>query len=531
MKKKAMALLLCTVMTATMLTACGDNGGSSSAESSQESSQESKEEAKESEQSAEVTPEALPDAFAHLTFDGEDEGYTAVTNTDTATLDGANLGMEAADVTFAYADGPVGKAIYLDGSYGLDLGLEATNTDAYTVSFWMNAARLSNFGPTLQIGYNIGRAADAGNDVTWMNVTQTEFPGYKGFPVVWSRNEASDAQDGTDCWPWMWSFADEDNAISGKKEWVMVTVVCTGDSQQSPVGSTTVGAQLYLNGALAYDSKACFDTNGESMGWEGGYTWDATLAPNIMKPGSSEFESYFGINFWDTIFKGFVDDLYVFDSALSAGQVASLYALGDPNVESVAPETEAVVEEEAEPAASTVEIVPDENAIDSIGLADRTGAFWTDWSDSYAIADGETKTVTLKNYSDGLANWDNLVTAFINVETKGHTAPVDQSAEYAEYAVVRADAFGWGDASYAMTSSECSWGDDWAGWLSLMTDADITLTISRSGSEITMEYAFTGADGTQMTEKVVVASALTADAPCYFFFTGEKCYVELLGVE
>ena len=79
MKKKAMALLLCTAMTATMLTACGDsNNGSSSQESSQESKTE---ESKAPEQSAEVTPEALPDAFAHLTFDGEDEeaAYAAVT--------------------------------------------------------------------------------------------------------------------------------------------------------------------------------------------------------------------------------------------------------------------------------------------------------------------------------------------------------------------------------------------------------------------------------------------------------------------
>lgn len=529
MKKKAMALLLCTAMTATMLTACGDsNNGSSSQESSQESKTE---ESKAPEQSAEVTPEALPDAFAHLTFDGEDEGYKAVVNTDTDAPDGGSLGIAEKDTTFVYADGPVGKAIYLDGSYGLDLGLKATNTDAYTVSFWVNAARLSNFGPTLQIGYNIGRAADAGNNVTWMNVTQTEFPGYKGFPIIWSRNEASDAQDGTDCWPWMWSFSDEEHSISGKKEWVMVTVVCSGESQNSPVGSTTAGAQLYLNGQLAYDSQACYSTNGESMGWEGGYTWDATLAPNIMQPGSSEFESYFGINYWDTIFKGFVDDLYVFDSALSAGQVASLYALGDPNVESVAPEAPAVEEEEAEPSVSTVEIVPDESAIDKVGAVDFSNGWWSDWSDSYAINDGETKTVTLKNYSDGINNWDNLVTAFTNTETKGHSAPADQSADYAEYAVVRSDAFGWGDASYAMTSSECSWGDDWAGWLALMTDADIKLTISRSGSELTLDYVFTGADGTEMTEKVVVASTLTADAPCYFFFTCEECYIDIISVE
>ena len=64
-----------------------------------------------------------------------------------------------------------------------------------------------------------------------------------------------------------------------------------------------------------------------------------------------------------------------------------------------------------------------------------------------------------------------------------------------------------------------------------MTDADIKLTISRSGSELTRVYVFTGADGTEMTEKVVVASTLTADAPCYFFFTCEECYIDIISVE
>ena len=53
----------------------------------------------------------LPEAFAHITFDGEDEGYKAVTNgekeglseEELAKLDGANKTIvDAADVQFAY---------------------------------------------------------------------------------------------------------------------------------------------------------------------------------------------------------------------------------------------------------------------------------------------------------------------------------------------------------------------------------------------------------------------------------------------
>ena len=128
------------------------------------------------------------------------------------------------------------------------------------------------------MGYNMGKASDAGNDVTWFNVTQSEWGdnSAKIFPIVWSRNEASDAPDGTDCWPWMYSF---DSAIHGKREWAMVTIVCSGETQTGSAGQTTVGAQYYVNGVLTYDSQ---DNYNNSSYFE--YTWDATLAPNIMQP-------------------------------------------------------------------------------------------------------------------------------------------------------------------------------------------------------------------------------------------------------
>lgn len=347
MKKKLLAVALSSVM-ALSLFACGSGESDSKETTTAKQTQGSTEattgtEAGDSTETptdapTEVVPptpelapaEDLPETpFAHITFDGEDEGYKAITNADKTdeSKTGANLDIvDATDVTFTYEEGPVGKCLFIDGKFGLNLGLQPTNTDTYTISFWMNADRLSDFGPTLQIGYDIGMAADAGNNVTWMNITQTTFAdgSTKTFPLVWSRNEASDTADGVDCWPWMYAF---DLSIHGKKEWVMVTVVCSGEAQDSPVGTKTVGAQLYLNGMKVYDSADNFTNH---TYWAE-YTWDASLAPNIMKPGDKPFESYFGINYWDSIFKGYVDDLYVYDVALTPGQVASLYALGNAN--------------------------------------------------------------------------------------------------------------------------------------------------------------------------------------------------------
>ncbi len=526
MKKKLAAILLCTAMTATLLSACGggddkgkDNNTQDETTTPADDNQGDEQTPADAGEPAEVTPEELPEAFAHITFDeGAGENYVAVTQVeDKGDADGGTYGIAETEATLAYADGPVGNALYIDGKFGIDLKLEPTNTDAYTVSFWMNADRLSNFGPTLQIGYNIGRAADAGNNVTWLNVTQTDFPGFKAFPIAWSRNEASDAQDGTDCWPWMWAFKGEDEAITGKKEWVMVTVVCSGEVQNGPVGSTTVGAQWYINGELAYDSQANYSTNGESMGWEGGYTWDATLAPNIMKPGGDTFESYFGINYWDSMFKGFIDDLYVFDTALSAGQVASLYALGDPNVESVAPEAPAEEEEPAEPVARDHSDVETTGTV--VGAKDWSTAFWTEFSDIVAVPSGESVTTTFTNWTSGLNNWNNFV-CILQSTADGHSA--EDNADYAEYGVVRIDNWGWGSGYDNIAVAESDW--NWDTFVDDVDGATVELTVTNNGDTADVVAVVTSAAGAVHTQKYT-GIAVTGDV--YFCLTVDGSFIDI----
>ena len=416
----------------------------------------------------------LPEAVTHITFDGGDEGYIAMTNAEKdesiPTLDGANKSIVGAeDVTFQYADGPVGKCLFLDGTYGLDLCLAPTMSDTWTVSFWVNASRLSDYGPTLQIGYNMSRADTAAN-VTWMNITQTNWtPKY--FPTVWSRNVASNAEDGTACWPWMAPFA-EDGAMIGKREWAMFTVVCSGEEQTGSNGQKTVGAQLYVNGELRYDSADNYE-NGTYFT----YTWDATLAPNIMKPDEdTAFESYFGINYWDTIFKGYVDDLYVFDCALNADQVAKLYAMGNPAIESPKDGPGAAEAPAEEAAAPAVEVKITGTAV---GAEDLSTGWWGAHSDIWAVPAGESASVTFTDYvpAEG-SNWNTFVVVLQNTPT-GHGA--DQAEGYAEYAVVRCDNFGWG-AGYDGNENlvlDCNW--NWDTFITDMNGAKVVVTVTNNG--------------------------------------------------
>lgn len=506
MKKKLLSILLCTAMAATMLTACGGEETKEGGESQVETGSAGGDVVTPSE----VTAEELPEAFAHITFDGEDEGYVAVAQVDKAAdsvNDGATFDIAPTDATFGYADGPVGKALYLTGKYGLDLNLEATKTDTWAVAFWMNADRLADYGATLQMGYNMGKAADVGNNVTWFNVTQSAWgaDGAKIFPIVWSRNEASDAQDGTDCWPWMYAF---DDGIHGKREWVHVAIVCSGEQQASPLGSTTVGAQYYINGVKVYDSADNFTNNSYFE-----YTWDATLAPNIMQPGDSEFESLFGINYWDTVFKGFVDDLYVYNQAITAGQVKTLYELGNAAVESVAPEVGEVVEEPKNP-----EVVATGTLV---GAPDFTTGWWQQFSDIYEVKEGETVSKTFINYHPAMcSNWNNFIVV-LQAVGQGHANDpaihADVNPDYKEYAVLRADNWGWN--SVADTSNlaalgwtlESNW--DWGKFLDVMQGATVTVSVTNNGTTADVVCDVTAADGSTYFQKYL---GIAIDGPLYF---------------
>jgi len=526
MKKKVLSVLLCAALMTGSLAACGNEDAENSSESSRSSESTQPEESRGGQDSAgdeagddaadvvEVTPEAVPDAFAHYTFDGDEEGYTAIkqdTKAEDSINDGGTYDLVETTADYHYADGAVGKALYLDGTFGLDLNLEATNTDAYTVSFWVNAKYFFQFGATLQIGYNIGRAADAGNNVTWLNVTETNFGAENKliFPCMWSRNEASDAQDGTDCWPWMYAW---DDAIHGKGEWVMVTVVCSGEKQDSPLGSTTAGAQYYLNGQLMYDS---WDNYTNHTYWEE-YTWDATLAPNIMKPGDSEFESYFGINYWDPMFVGYVDDLYVYDSALTAGQVLTLYQMGDPSVAMEYPDA-APVEEPTEPVAFTHDNV--EITGTQVGATDCSTAFWTEFSEVVAVPSGESVTAHFKNYTSGLNNWNNFVVILQNV-ADAHSA--EDNADYAEYAVVRADNFGWGAGYEGIATPECDW--NWDTFAVDMDGADVELTITNNGETADVAAVVTTAAGTQYTQSY---KGIAVSGDLYYCLTVDGSFIDI----
>ena len=71
------------------------------------------------------------------------------------------------------------------------------------------------------------------------------------------------------------------------------------------------------------------------------------------------------------------------------------------------------------------------NSAGIIGAEDNSTGWWTVFSDNFNVPAGETRSISFTNYTSQANNWSNF-------------AIVLRKADLAEYAVVRADNYGWG---------------------------------------------------------------------------------------
>ncbi len=541
--KKLLALLLCMVMVVSLFAACGGGDdttastkgtGGNNTVPSQTDPTESTAPLLESPYPKELAPaeEITYTPLYHLTFDDATNLTPLVQEAKAAdsTLDGATYQLVESENQILFTNGPVGSCIYLDGSYGVRLdNLVGTADDTYTISFWVNASTMADYMPSLTIGRNMG---DAGDDktVAWINVCQTSFFGTANFPTIWNRNSSIDLDGDPSVlegvWPWINQLDDQTH---GKKEWVMVTIVATGETYEhydadTGISEPRIGCLLYINGVEVMNGSA------EGVTPLGILSTYHGLSPEILM--GDGLEGYLGINYWDLCMRAYFDDLYIYDEILTPGQIASLWALGDATVETVKPE--AAPDEPVEIVPTPVEtITPDENALETVGSASRDHGWWTEQTSGYELAEGATLTLKLNNYSNCAANWNNYILGLVSKQVENDKPLVMDSTlpnydpDYFEYAIIRADSYGWGATNFAWTNS---W-TDWNAWLAMMADAEVTISLTRNGETVTVETTFVGADGTTMTSTAVITTTLTADASCYVFVGGEKCYVELLSVE
>ncbi len=170
--------------------------------------------------------------------------------------------------------------------------------------------------------------------------------------------------------------------------------------------------------------------------------------------------------------------------------------------------------EAADPVIGAAEFTVVDKLYTSVGATDNSTAFWGDHSQLVKVAAGETFVTRFTNYTSGQNNWNN----FVIVLTKSNND---------EYAVVRADNYGWG-AGYDNNPNLVTSGGqaDWGAWLAAMDGAKVTTAVTNNGDGTAdVQAVMEGTDGVTYVQEY---KGIAIDDPddFYFHFTVDGSHIE-----
>ena len=147
----------------------------------------------------------------------------------------------------------------------------------------------------------------------------------------------------------------------------------------------------------------------------------------------------------------------------------------------------------------------------TIGNTDNSTAFWGAHSDNIKVAAGESFVSSFTNYTNGLNNWNNFCVVLCR-------------ADNSEYAVVRADNYGWGAGYDACTPSGGQ--KDWGAWLKAMNGAKVKVAVTNNGNGTAdVQMVMVGNDGKTYTQSYTGINTIDA-GDFYFRFTVDGSHIE-----
>ena len=145
-----------------------------------------------------------------------------------------------------------------------------------------------------------------------------------------------------------------------------------------------------------------------------------------------------------------------------------------------------------------------------LGATDNSSGWWSAHTDNIKVAPKETKVVNFTNYTTGDNNWNNFVIVL-------------NRADLSEYAVVRADNYGWGDGYAACTASGGP--ADWDAWRAAMNGAKVTAYITNNGDGTAdVKAVMHGTDGVDYEQSYKGINTVDPDN-FYFRFTVDGCHL------
>lgn len=231
----------------------------------------------------------VPKADFSFSFNGKLNDAVVVTRPD----DEPGIYPEMTeDVYPLFTEGIEGEALYLDGSYGVELsGVEALN-ESYTISFWFRADEMFDWSPFLMIGSHL---MDVGGGQSYLSFNKkTTEEGEEVVPIF----NTIDAQLNNSCE--VRPSMDHKKCIE-LNEWYYITI-CVDASPSSGAGEGRAMGYLYLNSELiGSDEVSRLNMNPENV------------------------KAYLGISCYDELFRATYDEVHIWKHMLNESQISSMY--------------------------------------------------------------------------------------------------------------------------------------------------------------------------------------------------------------
>lgn len=235
----------------------------------------------------------VPKADFSYSFNGKLSDAAVVTREgDIGRFNDGTYPGQTTDVLPLFTEGVEGDAIYLDGSYGVELlGMDALQ-DSYTIAFWFRADELCDWSPFLLIGANL---LDVEGKQSFLSVNKkTTEEGTQVVPIF----NTIDAVTGNSCEirPSM-----EDKRCISLNVWNYITI-CVDASQRSEEDANKVMGYLYLNSEL--------------------------IGSGLVSKLHLEQErvnAYLGISCFDELFRASYDEVHIWKQVLNESQISSMY--------------------------------------------------------------------------------------------------------------------------------------------------------------------------------------------------------------
>ena len=165
----------------------------------------------------------------------------------------------------------------------------------------------------------------------------------------------------------------------------------------------------------------------------------------------------------------------------------------------------------AAPVIGTAEFEVVDKLYTSIGATDNSTGWWGAHSENIKVGPKETFVSTFTNYTSGANNWNNFVIVLCK-------------ADNTEYAVVRADNYGWGNGYDACTPSGGQ--ADWGAWLAAMDGAKVTTYVTNNGDGTAdVKAVMVGNDGNTYIQEYTGINTVDPN-DFYFRYTVDGCHLE-----